>query len=160
MLNSKKAFTLIELLIVIAIIGVLAAIVVASLNSARSKANSSAIRSNMDSIRKQAEIWYGNRGTYFLNKAMAANSTYGCADAYALSSTMFGDSSISKAINQIESLNGSNTLMCTIRELSNGNSSYAFYTVLPAGGNLCIDNTNKFGTAGFYDNPLVGVGCN
>ncbi len=156
----KKAFTLLELLIVIAIIGLLAAIVMSSLGAARNKTKSSAIKSNMDSIRKQAELWYSNRGTYFLNKAMAPNSTYGCADVYAFSSTMFGDPSISKAITQIESLNGSNTLSCTIRELSNGNSSYAFYTVLPTGGNICIDNTNKFGTTGFYDNPLVGVGCN
>ncbi|MCF7834092.1 MAG: type II secretion system GspH family protein [Candidatus Pacebacteria bacterium] len=57
-LNYKKGFTLIELLVVVAIIGVLSSVVLASLNSARSKGSDAAIKANLSSARAQAELFY------------------------------------------------------------------------------------------------------
>src|SRR3989344_4327022 len=58
--NRSRGFTLIKLLVVIAIIGVLASVVLASLNTARLKGNDASIQSNLSTIQTQAEIYYCN----------------------------------------------------------------------------------------------------
>ena len=55
---------MIELLVVIAIIGILSSVVLASLNTARSKAGDAAVKSNLAGIRAQAELVYDTDGDY------------------------------------------------------------------------------------------------
>lgn len=64
MVNLKKGFTLIELLVVIAIIGILSSVVLASLNTARGKGADAAIKSNLNNIRAQAELFYDTANSY------------------------------------------------------------------------------------------------
>jgi prepilin-type N-terminal cleavage/methylation domain-containing protein len=60
-----KGFTLVELLIFIAIIGILASIVLVSVFSARQKAADSRIRNNIAQLRWEAEIVYDTQGASF-----------------------------------------------------------------------------------------------
>lgn len=61
---SQKGFTLIELLVVVGIIGILAAIVLASLNSAKTKGEDKAVASNLHSVINQAELFFANNNSY------------------------------------------------------------------------------------------------
>lgn len=91
----EKGFTLIELLVVIAIIGILSSVVLASLNTARSKAGDSAIKSNLANIRAQAEILYDTWGGYGVDATPTAFAVGACA---ATADTLFADPNISAQI--------------------------------------------------------------
>jgi len=64
-MKNIKGFTLIELLIVIAIIGVLTAVVMASLNIAREKGANAGIKQDLNNARSQAEIYYSNNESLY-----------------------------------------------------------------------------------------------
>jgi len=61
--KNIKGFTLIELLVVVAIIGILSSVVLASLNSARTKGADAAIKSNLANMRAQAEMVFDGSTT-------------------------------------------------------------------------------------------------
>jgi len=63
-MKKNKGFTLIELLVVIAIIGILASVVLASLSSARDKGKDAAVKSQLASMKAQAELYYSTNETY------------------------------------------------------------------------------------------------
>lgn len=72
-ISSRRAFSLIELMMVIAIISVLSAIVLASLNSARERSANASIKSNLSSVRGMIALYHDTNGNY------GTASVNGCA---------------------------------------------------------------------------------
>jgi type II secretion system protein G len=62
--NKRRGFTLIELLVVIAIIALLSGVVLASLRSARNKAEAAKIVSEMRELRTAFELFNADKGNY------------------------------------------------------------------------------------------------
>jgi len=78
----KAGFTLIELLVVISIIGILATLVAANLNSARSRARDAARKSDMKNVQTALRLYYNDNGsypatfTYFGSQWKVGNTVY------------------------------------------------------------------------------------
>jgi prepilin-type N-terminal cleavage/methylation domain-containing protein len=74
MLTSKKGFTLIELMIVVAIIGILAAIAIPQFANLVSKSQEGATKGNLGSLRSALSIYYGDTEGWYPTGATALNT--------------------------------------------------------------------------------------
>ena len=108
-MRFNKGFTLIEILIVVAIIGILSAIVMASLGSAKGKGNDVAIQSNLANIRAQSELYYSFVGNYGSGTPSPSPSYSQCAN---VSGSVIGSSTLgfANALKAVVKLNGGTTL--------------------------------------------------
>lgn len=86
-LFTKKGFTLLELMVVVAIIGILTAIVMIALGDSRNKGGDAAVKSNLNTIRGQAELFYANNGNSFLPAGGSTLPITGPCPTYNASST-------------------------------------------------------------------------
>ena len=77
MIKNNSAFTLMEILVVIAIIGVLSTVVMASLSSARGRSINASIKSSLANARAQGELFQATNTLGYLGICLPANSSGG-----------------------------------------------------------------------------------
>jgi prepilin-type N-terminal cleavage/methylation domain-containing protein len=90
-ITSHKGFTLIELLVVVAIIGILAATILASLGQARQKAKVARVQSEISSMRAAAELYASSNPTGY--SGLYADTASGMKNLYTSVTTAAGNSS-------------------------------------------------------------------
>ncbi len=81
-INTKKGFTIIELLVVITIIVLITIVGVASLGYFKEKSANSAIKADLVSAVKQIEIYYSYNSTYGIFPEATCPNTVGGAVAF------------------------------------------------------------------------------
>lgn len=62
--KNTHGFTIVELLIVIVVIAILAAISIVAYNGIQNRANDTIVRSDLTNIAKQVELWHAERDAY------------------------------------------------------------------------------------------------
>src|SRR5688572_11933482 len=75
-MKTARGFTLIELLVVISIIGILATLVAANLNSARSRARDAQRKSDLKNIETAFRLYYNDKATYPAESSLSWGSAF------------------------------------------------------------------------------------
>ncbi len=118
---SRQGFTIVELLIVIVVIGILAAITIVAYNGIQDRANDTAVQSDLANARKKIEA----------QKTVSTSGTYG---ATPWGSTI--DSSFSK---NAYTTSTNNLLFC----YANDGSEYGLIGISKSGKRLYVTNTKS-----------------
>lgn len=135
MRNNRKGFTLIEMLVVIAVIGILSAAVLTALGPSRAKAKDTRIISALQQVRALAEANYQNDYSW-LPSGTIANS----------------DGKLGTSASDISTNGGS-----LVINKATSSAAYAAYSVLASGGYYCLDSAGNAKNEG--TDPGTAVPC-
>lgn len=143
-MQQNKGFTLIELLVVIAIIGILSSVVLASLNSARTKGADAAVKAAISSFKSQAEI-LNNSGAPFDDTLPYGAVTSGgtCPPAQTVianTTNIFDHPSAAKIIKN--GYTNANKALTDVKCFSDG-VNYSLSIPLRSSGFACTDSTGN-----------------
>lgn len=121
----NKGFSIIEILVAVAIIGMLSSVVMASIRIARNSGANSGIKENLHNVRIEAQNYFDSNGGF--GTASTDCVTIG---------SMFTDSAISRQIGQATSSSGQQAVCA--------NSAMLWVVSVPllGGGSWCVDETS------------------
>src|SRR3989338_2936374 len=154
--QSNTGFTLIELLVVIAIIGLLSGVVLASLNTARTKGADASIRSNLKTVQTQAELYYDTSQKYNSDGSTGLASG-ACTNT---ASTLLADATVWKAIQAAQTTNGGTLAAVTRCAVASTGNSYAVAVQMRAvTGWFCVDSNGPSTNTGSATAPALGGGA-
>ena len=131
--NNSKGFTLIELMIVVAIIGILAAIAIPNFLKYQCKAKQSEAKANLGAMRVGQEAYYAEYDTYTTNKVAIGFATKGAARYTYEVISADGDGFVGQAEALPANLNG-DQWQITVVETGGQSTSELENTVLGCGG--------------------------
>ncbi len=155
-IQSSTGFTLIELLVVVAIIGLLSGVVLASLNTARTKGADASIRSNLKTVQTQAELYYDTTQKYNSDGSTGLAS----ATCAATAGTLLADATIWKAIQSAQGANGGTLAAVTRCAVASTGNSYAVAVLMRSvTGWFCIDSNGASTNTGSATAPALGGGA-
>jgi len=141
----KKAFTLVEMLVVIAIIGILATAILVSLGPARTQARDARIRADVQQLRNLAETYYNTNNFDYRGFAGSTSTPW-------TSCSFDNPPGVSALCNDITNQNGGYTP--TFFAVQN---SVAIFATLASGGAICMDTQGNVKT--YPSMPSASTTC-
>ena len=154
-MHTNKGFTLVELLVVMAIIGILSAVVLASLNTSRTKASDATVKQNLTGPREQGELYYyANSNSYV---GVCSNGSAGTVRSiYAQVSAAANASGATLQINQ-----AGNSVRATCNATASGwAAEVPLKNTPPTNPMFCTDsNGNAMTTSGTSLTTATDVTC-
>ena len=144
---ARKGFTLIELLVVIAIIGILSSVVLASLNTARSKGTDAKLQSELRAVSVNAELFYDSNnsyGTVHPSGGSCASGSLWTATTPTNVAAIVTD--LTGAVNGVDPVCYSSGTAYAISHQMTASTTQHF----------CVDSTGK---AGLFNNPASTTNC-
>ena len=136
-MKNIKGFTLIEMLVVIAIIGLLSSVVLVALGPSRNKAKDARVVSDMNQVRAIAETLFSN-GSYAATLAVGGT----------------GDTGIQSLNTDVKANNGSVDMVIA----GGGTAAYSAYAKLNSGSYYCVDSKGNAVTLA-ATGGITATGC-